>query len=369
MEVAEQPLLTVEQMAEWYRVGQDAIVLAEKLAAPAFDLRQAVSGIYTSVPLGVYLDYDGQMAAIEQCGTAQDNALVKSAVSRLFPVEASPDFDPNKWVKVAYSPIIRGAGEALGFFPHADAAGNLSGSPSPIRSMLTTGLVGAGLGYGAGALAEAGMPNNWRHGRLRKTLAAVGGVPGAVWGAANHATGKPFNDNSLLYHAPGEEPNMGLDKASEAIPLNADWKRASALTAARYPSCDADLIKAAFDGIAMPWELASRPGPTPMDVNIDSMGKTLWDVGASPQLAGATMGALAAAQQMPGGRDDDPGWVTPSQMANLAAHMGAGYVSGALVGSTLGLLTGMPDSAQNTLKRTGMYLGVVKSVLPRLFGQ
>ena len=81
-----------------------------------------------------------------------------------------------------------------------------------------------------------------------------------------------------------------------------------------------------------------------------------------------TMGAVHAAQQMPGGRDES-GWVTPMQMAGLAAHMGVGYVSGALVGSALGMLTGMPAGPQQILKDTGMYLGIVKSVVPKLFGQ
>jgi hypothetical protein len=98
------------------------------------------------------------------------------------------------------------------------------------------------------------------------------------------------------------------------------------------------------------------------------MGNVLWDLGAKPGTAAMTMGALHAAQQMPGGHDQ-PGWVTPKQMAGLAVNMGAGYLSGALVGSALGLLTGMPSTTQQTLKNTGMYLGIVNSVVPKLFGQ
>jgi hypothetical protein len=101
---------------------------------------------------------------------------------------------------------------------------------------------------------------------------------------------------------------------------------------------------------------------------VDSLGNVLWEVGAKPGTSAMTMGAIHAAKQMPGGRGD-PGWVTPGQMAGLATNMGAGYLSGALVGSALGMLTGLPQSTQDTLKNTGMYLGIVKSVVPRLFGQ
>jgi hypothetical protein len=55
-------------------------------------------------------------------------------------------------------------------------------------------------------------------------------------------------------------------------------------------------------------------------------------------------------------------------MGELAVRMGAGYVSGRLVGAALGLLTGMPAETQETLARTGMYTGLVKAVLPHLFG-
>jgi hypothetical protein len=101
-------------------------------------------------------------------------------------------------------------------------------------------------------------------------------------------------------------------------------------------------------------------------IDVANLNRSLWDTGANPQLAGMTMGAVAAAQQLPGGKE--PGWVTPVQMAGLAARMGAGWLSGALVGAALGVLTGMPQETQKKLRDTGMYVGVVEALVPRLFG-
>jgi len=389
MEV-EQPLLTVEQMTAWYRVGRDAIATAEKLAAEADGIRGAISGVYTSMPIGIYLHPDTHKVAfyVPDESPARDVALLKSAMADVADVPDegfvwSPTMksglvlEDEGWVKIAYSPALRTAGEWAGFFPHFDADKmQFTGmNPSPVRAMLTSGLVGAGLGYGAGSLIESRLPDSWRRGRLKNTLAAVGGlagaVPGGAWMAANHAAGKPLNDNSLLYAPPGGPPDINWKAASDIdlLPEPGQWHK-QAVAAYLQATWPTQHIKEAFDTLTMPWEAATRPGPTPMDVNINSLGQTLWDIGASPQLAGATMGALMAARQMPGCRSGEEGssWVTPVQMANLAAHMGAGYVSGALVGNTLGLLTGMPESAQDVLKQTGVYLGIVKAVLPRLFG-
>ena len=61
------------------------------------------------------------------------------------------------------------------------------------------------------------------------------------------------------------------------------------------------------------------------------------------------------------------GWVTPQQMGMLAARMGAGYVTGLIVGKVLGALTGMPEETQETLRRSGAFVGLVQGVVPQLF--
>ena len=97
----------------------------------------------------------------------------------------------------------------------------------------------------------------------------------------------------------------------------------------------------------------------------------MWEVGASPETAAATMSSVYAAQQLPGGAG--PGYVTPHQTGLLGTMLGAagggmkGYAVGWGVGKALSTLTGMPERTQNTLKRTGATLGVINTLVPRLF--
>jgi hypothetical protein len=362
---------TAETLAAWARVGPDAVKAAEDVIATAYDVRCALAGVYTQSHVGVWLHPATKLAMLEMPAngmwSAQDHELVKAAVARILPDVVTPPADvpfdsvPCDWVKVAYSPSIRRFGELLNFFP-GKYPGGVPNSPGPVQAMLTSGLVGAGLGYGAGALAEQAMPDSWERGKLRRTLgmvgAGLGAAPGLVWGMANRSIGRDFTDPALLNTQPDATPGFAADDLAK-VHLDPSYKAACDAYAGR--------TKLAYDTMGGDYDHNAYGGDGPMAINVDALGRTLWEGGAKPETAGMTMGAMAAAAQMPGG-SGDPGFVTPLQVANLAAHMGAGYLSGAVVGSTLGLLTGMPAQAQNRLKRTGMYLGIVRSVVPMLFG-
>ena len=370
-----EPFLSDAEITAWLQLPFVVLDAAEKYAADAYDIRQSLRGVYTSSPVGVYLrELPGGAlhAAVSdeyKQATAQDMALVKSAVSRVIPqtsILEQPDFNSQPaavlgWIKAAYAPLLHSTGETLNFFPGHYAGTNIPNSPSPVASMLTSGLVGAGLGYGAGWLGEQLMPDSWQKGKLRRTLALAGGglgvAPGLIWGAVNKSLGRSFNDNSLL-----NNPAPSLDKPAED--LCAQYLQATDA----YVNNFVNMTKQAGDDDSFLSGYRDTTPAGPMSINVDSIGRTLWEAGTSPQTAGMTMGVLAAAGQMPGG-GNDPGWVTPLQMANLAAHMGVGYLSGALVGETLGLLTGLPESAQDRLKQTGMYSGLVCAIVPKIFGQ
>ena len=375
---------TVDELTAWMRVPYEAVQQAEKLAADAYDIRQAISSIYTSEPLGVYLDPGVEKLAFicadHDTVDSHGIELLRYAVTKAG-FDVADDImlaDPTAiaiaehgLVKVAYSPAVRRVGEYLNFFP-GKYPGGIPNHPRPLTAMLTSGLVGAGAGYGAGWAAEQLFPERWKKGKLRRTLAILGGLggaaPGAVWGLANTQSGRSFNDPTVLNTPPLAEPQFGRGvnlfsdaNQSRAADLSDQYKTA----VARYAQAVYGSDKTAFEALA-PNRDVPQQGGGPLAVNVDAMGRTLWESGASPETAGVTMAALQAAQQMPGGRE--PGWVTPIQMGQLAAHMGAGYVSGALVGSALGTLAGLPDETQDTLKRTGMYAGFVRAVIPKLFG-
>jgi len=420
-----QALKSVDQLAAEYKeAGWDCLPdivdqMFEDCLVPAVDIKQAAADVFTSVPCGYYYAPADNLAAVHapEGATRQDVALCKAAIDRAGYVDFPGTLDNEQliggaWVKVAYSPTVNRAATYLNFLP-GKYPGGIPNLPGPISSMLTTGLLGAGLGYGAGWLGEKLMPGRWERGKLRKTLAALGGlagaVPGAAWAGFNVAAGKPWYSSELLQALPRhpttgkpiEVPLHSFDPDQRARYEQQAFEQAGkqgsyyGRLADELPGELGKQYKAAIEKVARDWGAEARAltgeeaflvkhafgpdtfGPNlyqpkrpkgPLDVDVDALGNVLWEVGAKPQEAAMTMGALHAAQQMPGGTSE-PGWVTPKQMAHLAANMGAGYVSGALVGSALGLLTGMPRSTQQTLKNTGMYMGIVNSVVPRLFGQ
>lgn len=395
---------SVAEIAGWMRLPVRALDLAEKVAAHAAAARAALRGVYTSVPVGVYCHPETKRAALflPDATTTADLALVKAALAGALdlpaggyawsPATKSGTPEDNGYVKVAYSQALRSAGESLNFFPGRYGPTGVPNHPGPVGAMLASGIVGAGLGYGGGALAEQLLPEKWKRGRLRHTLAAIGGAvgaaPGLVWGLANRSAGRRFNDPAVLAGPAGGLPSPAekdLNLLSAPPPPagppapagdgpelpglpELGPKFAAAIHAAAYGLGDdpevADFDKQA-DALSGQFDLPAYSGP--MAVDVDALGRTLWETGTDPRTAGLAMGAMAAAAQMPGGRGD-AGWVTPVQVANLAARMGGGYLSGAVVGTALSLLTGMSEQGQNRLKQVGMYTALARELIPTLFG-
>ena len=237
--------------------------------------------------------------------------------------------------------------------------------PSPLTSMLVTGMGGLGLGYGLGALGEQILPEKWKRNRLRRTMAllgaAAGMVPGATWGLVNTVSGRPFNSNELFQERvmpPPPKPfsHPGLDKVMEQLEQDPNF-----LEDFQSPGDQVIKTSAITSGLMRP----------PL-IDVEQF---TWDIYNDPRVAGpltmpeqaAAAGVMAGAANLPGKL---PGsrFVTPMDIGRMAAGMGSGYVSGALAGKALGVLAGMPDSTQNLLKNTGMWVGVLKNVLPIIFG-
>ncbi len=328
-------------------------------AAPAADLRKVAADIITRTPVGYYYQPAAEVVALHAPGAADADFLrCKSAACRaagadnVLPVPLSAaEAASGRWVKVAYSPTVRRAGELLNFFPSTSGVPN---APSPLAAMLTTALVGGGLGYATGRIGEAVLP--LEKGRLRKTLATLGAGAGALtaapWAVANLRTG-----HGLLSPKP-------LDGGPAAEGDPASFMTGPEKLGAMYTTAVANFVKAAFEGGTFGNFAARRP-PTALDVNIDAMGRTLWDTGASPALAASTMSALYAAQQMP-----DPngraGVATGHQLGQLAVNAGKDYVTGALVGAALNKTLGLPVTA-NQAGMGNLVLGLIGAAIPKLF--
>jgi len=242
--------------------------------------------------------------------------------------------------KDAYSPTLRTLGESMNLLP-GKFPGGIPNAPSPLASMLVSGMAGGALGYGLGTVGEAVLPKEWKRRRLRRTLALLGAgagmAPGAAWGMVNMGDDRNFNDPSLITGP--ASPYQGEKTAVH------------------------DEIKQSYDNTGLEGSF------TPIPVN--EFNQIIWkdprvSRPLSPAVQAAATGLVTGAANLPGRRNVN--FVTPMDIGRMAAGMGSGYLSGALVGKALGTMMGMPPSTQDRLKSTGMWAGMVANLVPIAFG-
>lgn len=331
----------------WEDISARVAAQAARCREPARRVKLAVAGVLTDRPAGYYYHASDDLYAVFAAGLSPaSRSLCKSAAARAGRVRPTcltvHEAGSGNWIKVAYSPALRRGGELLNFFP-GHYPGGIPNAPGPLAAMLTTALVGGGLGYGLGSAVEPLMPHATGR-KLKRTGAilgaALGAAPGAAWGYANlknnHGLADPWPlDEALPPHPPG----------ADAVPLTDTFKAAAAAFA-----------KEAFGHDA---------GADYADVDVNALGQVLWQSGASPQVAGTTMAAMYAARQMPDPRGQ-PGIVTAGQLGQLALNAGKNYLTGALVGAALNTVIGTPISDQR-FGQAAAALGVIKTVVPKLF--
>lgn len=347
---------------DWWEVPYAVDDMVLRCAAPAADIRQQASDLFTNNPIGFYYHPYREKAAFfcnvptrtDDLIRAQDvleRAVGRSTVAEMALTEDKLTTEP--WVKVAYSHALRTVGEALNFFP-GQYPGGIPNHASPLAAMLTTGLVGGGLGYGLGALGENVLPAGYGK-NLRRSGALLGAGAGvafpALWAAINHHHGKSVLD---------PWPMTGPATDSLTVPKEASLHPF-------YVHAAKAFVKKAFSGFGEYVGGVVQKTPTPYDVNVNALGQTLWEAGASPALAGTTMGALYAAQQLPD-PNSRPGVVTGSQLGQLAMNAGRDYLTGAMVGAALNTIVGTPTPA-SSYGTAAAILGLVGSVVPKLFGR
>jgi len=385
---------------QWEEVPEVADYMATLCREPARDVKRASANVYTIGHVGYhYCPYVGLAAlhAGPDC-TPADLACCKLALDAavghdnvrdpIDDVEAASGL----WVKVAYSPIVRRIGEALNFFP-GHYPGGIPNHASPLAAILTTALVGGGAGYLGGKLLKKIAPGRWGD-KLPTTGLALGAGAGSLlaspYAIVNATQGNSVTDGSLLAgspdDAPVEDPETPTGDEPTAVDVNKWLKKHDPLRykdigmpafkrgcdlLAMIPlgsmyknACEAYLEKRAYGTLGGP-ALAGL-GPTPLDVNVNSLGQLLWESGAGPQLTATTMGAVHAASRM-NDANARPGWVTGHQLGQLAANAAGDYLTGLAVGGVLNATVGTPWRAPAFGAGTAA-LGFVGSVVPKLFG-
>lgn len=337
-------------------------------------IRLGVSDLYTKSDLGIYWN-----PAIEKAGIyirpSFDEEEFNMGISVLREklghdsvIEEPLDNEDLQdwWVKVAYSPTLRRVGEALQFFPSGpkDRIGG-----RPIASTIASALLGAGLGYGGGYLLDKLTPKTLKdkNGRLKYWGAALGGSLGGLAGATpgfiNWHEGRSFNDPTLWRGLPEEGFDSDIfsfsyKKAVDSY-VSKHLKESEKLAYQIHPKGMANTVG----------------GPSFSEeplIRTNELGQVLWGTRANPQTTAMTMGVVYGANQMPDPRSY-PGVVTPHQTGLFGMAMGAagggikGYATGYAVGKGLGILTGMPEDTQKTLRHSGAALGIISSLVPKLF--
>jgi len=351
----------------WRSVPTEAIRLAE-LAAPTYAKVAAALG---EDPSWVYLQPETGRLVTKSVGAA-----TKLAAAGLDCVTQSRPLDPDEpWV-----PIKSAAWSTKSIFKPVLQAANFApsklnapfGGPTPLAGTIGGGLLGAGVGYLGGRIAENLLPEDViRRGRLRKVTALLGGAMGAVPGVwlgteamrnrepGTSAAGAWLKPNNLFGGEP-DQPPAGM--AGDLDPGN--FKQGQFLRAAvdglakAAPECEPepDFVKAAIGeggGLFMP------------SIPVDLFNRAvLVDPFATPQLQAATVGMTEAANQSRGGL----GIISPYDLARIGIGMGAGLSQAYLGGKVLGALAGLTPQAQKRLQQTGAFAGALKAVVPGLFG-
>lgn len=279
--------------------------------------------------------------AVRRKGVLRANAIAKSAWDRLLwkksvdnavtTAAALHDSAANtatEGLKRRWSPWLESAGVISQLWDGKFLG--VPNKPSALSSALVMGILGAGLGYGGGRIA-GGIANGvlGLQGKqqidskqLARNMAIAGAtagpLAGAVHGYGNYLQGEPVLTGAFL--------NKRLGKTASAGAV-----------------FDADEFKRIV--YEDPF-VAARLNPR--------------------EQAMAT-GLVTGAQHLPG-RQSSSSLVSPIDIARVVAGMGAGYVSGSLVGGTLGRLMGLPDGARNAIIQAGTFSGAIKSILPLAFG-
>lgn len=214
--------------------------------------------------------------------------------------------------------------------------------------MVAGGMLGAGLGYGAGWLGEKILPEEWQRQRLRRSLAVLGGlagvVPGGLWGATNLGIGRRFNDPAVFnVEVPPNRPSS-------------------------YPSVSASLFGKESRSLSVGFQFEQWPEqPTQAYIPVEGAIQSLRDPRVIQQLSAPLRAVTSAVVQGAAHLNNGARFITPMDMGKVTLGMGSGYLSGLIVGKVLGALTGMPATTQNRLKSTGMWAGLLANVAPMMF--
>ncbi len=346
----------------WGNVPAEVERLAKEAAGPYCVMQDLVEGLPEIPRYKLWYNPDKQQAMLSYpLGTDSDKVAswhialrqvpgVESLVHGYYAIP-SPD-EPYLHVKQAIdNRSVFGPIASAMQLKHNDF-NKYIGGPTPIASAVASGLLGAGLGYGAGWLGEQFLPEKYfEKGRLRRTGAILGGLTGTLPAAWS------YMDNLRQGHGP-------LDAMTH---YNVKQSRFTDLCERMVKVVGVDNLDLDHKWIKYANEASGDFFP---NIPVDQFGNVIWNDlrgqgGYTPApVAAATTGILQAASMSQGGAS----FVSPMDIARIGMGMGSGYMSGLMVGKTLGALAGLRPEAQQSLQQAGVWAGLLANVVPMAFG-
>lgn len=269
------------------------------------------------------------------------------------------------------------------------------GGPTGLTEAIVNGLIGGGLGYGAGWIADQFLPEEHvQKGRLPLTMGLTGlglGVVPGLWQYSAErraknlppgATGAPAYPG---YPLPRHKPTMGLWPGPVHLTDPATTPQLPP-GPARPSVLDPDITKLAavhpwFHKAAQNFSTGALLLPS---IPVDAFNRVVWNdvryppnafgtrspwgtneqpMGTPPYAAAATTGLLAGTAQAAGSPV-----VSPWQVASSAAvGAGKGWLTGLAAGKILGALAGLKPEAQAKLQDVGIWGGLITGVANSLY--
>jgi len=288
------------------------------------------------------------------------------------PMDVTPTWDEE---------IVIKRGSLIPGLPTVWNTGNkLLGGPTPLSNGIVTSLLGAGLGYGAGTLAENLFPERYiERGKLRRTLAAMGALGGVgVAGVNAYANARALrtgmlsglvthNKTPVVY--PYEQKKLdALQEKASFDQFGDDFLR---------QQMNQQLGMNAMQSMNQQ-QFMQQGSQSPMyqpSVPVAQFNNAMWndvrkgmtngfDSHTPPQYAAAMTGLMSGISV-----NNNSPIIRPIDVVTGIASAGVGLATAHIVGKTLSALAGLTPAGQNKLQDMGLWGGMMHAIVPPMFGR
>lgn len=362
---------------EWRRVPQRVVELlpyaltaklAHDRAAALAEISQTTAATWTPElnAITVYTPSPLSKTALDIYEREISDGELNVAV---VPMDVTPNWDEEIVIK-------RGS-----FIPGLSTAWNggnaLLGGPTPLSNGIVASVLGAGAGYGAGALAENLFPARYiERGKLRRTLAAMGALGGVgIAGVNSYANAKALrtsmlrglltnNKTPVVY--PSQQEKQSFEPFGDGGFLNQQMNQQMVMNGMQRFNQQQQSTDLGFN--------QSSPMYQP-SVPVAQFNNAMWndvrkgmtngfDNHTPPQYAAATTGLMSGISA-----NNNSPIIRPIDVVTGIASAGVGLATAHIVGKTLSALAGLTPAGQNKLQDMGLWGGMMHAIVPPMFGR